>query len=174
MRRLAYVSAACAVLAVPVVASAATRAAGDGSLVVRHGAAPWNVTGQADVPVVALKITGSVIGRVDGYGKIVIDPGADSDAVATVTGAGRPRESTQSDTASVWKANDFTFRAVNGTFTILVYGSDVNLVAAGKGGVRLAGDPDAPRHDGTYSLNDGDFHSLPNVQSARLVFGTNG
>jgi len=172
MRRLAFASAACA--ASLVVVAAAAGAASDGSLVVQSGSAPWNVKGQPDVPVVALKITGSVIGHVDGYGRIVIDPGSDTDANYNVVGAGRPADAKQSDTASVWTANDFNFRAVNGTFTILVYGSDVNLVAAGKGAVRLAGDPVATRHDGKYSLNDAEFKSLPSVQSARLVIGAGG
>ena len=59
-------------------------------------------------------------------------------------------------------------------FTVLVYGSHVNLIAAGKGSVRLAGMPDTPQGDGTYSLNDGDFHSLPGVQTSRLTIGTSG
>ena len=42
----------------------------------------------------------------------------------------------------MWTGTDFTFRAVGGKFTILVYGSHVNLVAAGTGKVRLAGMPD--------------------------------
>jgi hypothetical protein len=94
--------------------------------------------------------------------------------VPQVIGAGRPVDSTKSDTAQIWTANDFKFRAVGGTFTILVYGSNVNLVAAGKGTVRLAGDPDAPRLDGTYSLNDTDFRSLPDRQTVKLAIGTSG
>jgi hypothetical protein len=97
--------------------------------------------------------------------------------VVQVVGAGRPGVSTKSDTAQVWKGNDFTFRAVGSattTFTVLVYGSHVNLIAAGKGTARLAGMPDTPQGDGKYSLNDSDFHSLPGVQTARLTIGTGG
>jgi len=177
MRRLAFLFAACAGLAVPAVALA-VQASGDGSLVVRNGAAPWNAgDASVNVPVVALTITGSVIGRVSDFGKIVIDAGSDTDAVVQVVGAGTPRPSTKSDTAQIWKGNDFTFRAVGSattTFTVLVYGSHVNLIAAGKGSVRLAGMPDTPQGDGTYSLNDGDFHSLPGVQTSRLTIGTSG
>ncbi len=167
MRRVAFVLAACAALAVPA-AAVAVRDAGDGSLVVRNGAAP------ADTPVVALRITGSVIGRVTDSGKIVIDAGADANAVPQVVGAGRPGSVTGSDTAQVWRGTDFKFRAVGGTFTILVYGSGVNLIAAGKGTVRLAGLPDTPRGDGVYSLNDNDFRSLPGTQTSRLSIGTSG
>lgn len=176
MRRLALVSAALALLAVPAAASGAASAPGDGSLVVQNGAAPWTwrVPGDTDVPVVQLTITGSVIGRVNGLGRIVIDSGSDTDAVVQVVGAGNPTTSKKISTAQVWVANDFRFRAVNGTFTILIYGSDVSLVAVGKGSVRLAGLPDAPHEDGRYSLNDGDFRSLPSAQTAKLPIAANG
>ena len=171
MRRTAFLFAACAAALAVVATAFGARAEGDGSLVVKNGSAPWNLKLGPDVPVVALKITGSVIGHVDGYGRIVIDAGSDINADTQVMGAGRALDWKRSDTASMWTANDFTFRAVNGTFTILIYGSDVNLVAVGTGIVRLAGDPDAPRRDGKYSLNDADFKSLPNQQSAKLTIG---
>ena len=60
---------------------------------------------------------------------------------------------------------------VGGTFTVLVYGSGVSLVAAGSGSVRLAGVPDTPRGDGVYSLNDEDFTSLPGIQTGKLLIG---
>ena len=172
MRRLAFVFAACVALAVPAVALAVHEDGDDGSLVVQNGAAAWNTPGSPDVPVVALRITGSVIGHVEGYGRIIIDAGSDTDAVYQVIGAGRPTDSPVSDTASVWTAADFTFRAVGGKFTILIYGSAVNLVAAGKGSVRLAGLPDMPKGDGVYSLNDANFKSLPGIQTARLTIGS--
>jgi hypothetical protein len=175
MRRLAFISAASLALAVPAAALAVQAAAGDGSLVVSNGAAPWKGGATTiDVPVVAMRITGSVIGKVTDYGKIVIDAGNDPDAVVQVVGAGRPGDSTKSDTAQVWTGTDFTFRAVGGTFTVLVYGSHVNLIAAGKGTARVAGMPDTPRGDGKYSLNDSDFHSLPGVPTAKLAIGTGG
>ena len=39
------------------------------------------------------------------------------------------------------------------------------------GSVRLAGLPDTPHGDGKYSLNNGDFTSLPGVQTGKLVIG---
>jgi hypothetical protein len=173
MRRTAFLFAACTAALALVATAVGAPTLGDGSLVVKNGSAPWTAKddGTGDIPVVALKITGSVIGHVDGYGRIVIDAGSDINADAQVTGAGRPLDWKRSDTASMWTANDFTFRAVNGTFTILIYGSDVNLVAVGNGIVRLAGDPDAPRHDGKYTLNDADLNSLPNQQSPKLTNG---
>jgi hypothetical protein len=172
MRQTVVTFVVLAALAAPAAALAQPTAAGDGSLVVKNGEAP------ALVPVVALRITGSVIGHI-GYGRIVIDAGASSDAVPQVLGAGRPGDWPKNDTAQVWpatgKALDISFRAVQGTFTVLVYGSGVSLVAAGNGTVRLAGLPDTPHGDGQYSLNGDDvFTSLPGTQTARLLIGTGG
>jgi hypothetical protein len=168
MRQIVVSFALLAALAAPAAALAQPTATGDGSLVVKSGEAP------AGVPVVALRITGSVIGHID-YGRVVIDAGASSDAVPQVIGAGRPGVSTKSDTAQVWPASgktlDITFRAVQGTFTVLVYGSGVSLVAAGSGKVRLAGLPDTPHGDGQYSLNDDVFTSLPGTQTTNLLIG---
>jgi hypothetical protein len=158
------------VLAVPAAALAATSNPSDGSLVVKNGSAP------VGTPVVALQITGTVIGQVSGYGKLVIDagPNADASAEPQVTGAGLPSDSSKSPTAQVWKATTFKFRAVGGTYTVLVYGSGVDLVAVGSGSVRLAGMPDTPIGDGRYSLNGDDFASLPGIQTDKRLIGTNG
>src|SRR4051794_38487730 len=96
MRRPALTLAFLAALAVPAAAVAATSAAGDGSLVVRHGAAP------AKMPVVVLKVTGSVIGEVDGGGTIVIDSGPNG-VTPEVIGAGPARPVTDRDTAQQWQ-----------------------------------------------------------------------
>jgi hypothetical protein len=117
-----------------------------------------------------------VIGQVSGYGKLVIDAGPNADATAEpqVTGAGLPSDSSKSPTAQVWKATTFKFRAVGGTYTVLVYGSGVDLVAVGTGTVRLAGDPDLPWGDGRFSLNGDDFASLPSIQTDKRPIVSNG
>jgi len=170
MRRLSVILGLFSVIAVPAAALAAPAATGDGSLVVKRGAAPQGV------PVVVLQITGSVIGEVGGYGKIVIDAGPNADATAEplVTGAGLPSDSSRSPTAQVWKATNFKFRAIGGTYTVLVYGTGVNLVAVGNGTARLTGFPDAPSGDGKYSLNGADFVSLPGTQTDKRSVGSNG
>jgi hypothetical protein len=57
---------------------------------------------------------------------------------------------------------------------VLVYGSGVDLVAIGKGTVKLAGVPDSGG-DGKYSLNGADFVSLPGTQTdKRVITGSNG
>ena len=181
MRRLALSFAFLTALAVPAAALAAHEVGGDGSLVVKHGAAPWNPTTNDGTPVVALRITGSVIGEVDSQGKIVIDPGPNPASTPEVTGAG-PAHTVPTDpdgTSQYWKsgADGFKFRAVGGTFTILIYGADVNLVALGRGWVKLAGMPvgsGTAATDGRYSLNGADvFKSLPASQTDRLPITAN-
>ena len=50
----------------------------------------------------------------------------------------------------------------------------MNLVAVGKGTVKLAGIPDTPVGDGKYSLNGVDFVSLPGTQTDKLSIDANG
>jgi hypothetical protein len=57
---------------------------------------------------------------------------------------------------------------------VLVYGSGVDLVAIGKGTVRLAGLPDTTVGDGKYSLNGADFVSLPPTQTDKRAVASNG
>jgi hypothetical protein len=166
MRRTVVLCASLAALVVPSAASAMHDASGDGSLVVKNGS---SLTG---TPVVALTITGAVWGHVS-YGRIVIDDATPNDAFAPeVTGAGKSRNVPNSDTASAWSGVDFKFRAVGGRYTILIYGSSVDLVAFGSGRVTLAGVPDSPNGDGSYSLNGDLFRSLPGAPSKPLAISS--
>ena len=164
MRRLALFCAFLLAVAAPAVALAAHEGF-DGSVVVKNG------TGSGKTPVVVLHVTGSVIGEVDGQGKITVDPGVGG-VPPQVTGTNLATQSDPDSTSQTWKSgpDGFKFRAVNGTFTILIWGSQVNLVALGKGWVKLAGSQDIPKSDGRFSLNGDDWKSLPGTQSDRLVF----
>lgn len=177
MRRHAFLLLALAALAVPAAALAGISAASDGTLVVLNGTAPY-VPGDpsSSTPVVQLTINGSVIGQVKGQGKIVIDGGTKSPA-PEVTGAGvTSKPSTISDTATVWIGgpDGFKFRAVGGTYTVLVYGAHASLVAVGTGSATLAGLANTPVGDGRYSLNGDDFKSLPGTPTKQLSIGSNG
>lgn len=162
MRRTAFICALLGVLAVPSAALAMRDAPGDGSLVIQNGNAPHG-------PVVTLVLRGAAIGQITGYGKLVIqDLTPDNGAPPEVTGFGWHRnivtDKVTGDTADVWGSTDtLRFRAVGDTYRITIYGSDVDLVASGNGNAILAGSPDTPTRDGRYSLNGGDFHSLPAV-----------
>jgi hypothetical protein len=169
MRRLSVIFVLCSALLAPAAVLAATRAVGDGSLVVRNGSS------LANVPVVALTITGSVIGHVD-HGRIVIDGGAnnpDSARTPQITGAERC-VTRDGETAQRCSGDNFSFRAVGGHYTVLLFGTGVNIVAVGSGSVRMAGLPDIPVGDGRYSLNGADFLSLPGTQTDRLTISSNG
>lgn len=173
MRRLCFTLLACSALAVPAAALAATTTAGDGTLVVQNGQAPDS--GPDRAPVVRLTITGSVIGQVSGQARIIIDQTAKS-PLPEVTGADYSRDSALSDTAKIWYSNaggGFKFRAVGGTYTIVVFGR-VSLVAVGTGTAVLAGTPDLGKGDGRYSLNGDPWKSLPGTPTARLSIGSNG
>jgi hypothetical protein len=169
MRRLSVIFVVGAALVVPVVALAGTGASSDGSLVVHNGQAP------VGTPVVVLSITGSVIGNVD-HGTIKIDGGpldAGSPKAPQVTPGARC-VTPEGDTKQTCKGDNFSFRAVGGHYTLVVYGTGVDVVAVGTGSVRIAGIPDLGAGDGKYSVNGADFASLPGIQTDKLLIGPNG
>ncbi len=167
MRRLVVFSLFVFALALPAAAFALHATAGDGTLVIKNGAAP---KGQ---PVVQLVITGAAIGRIRGFGKILIDDANPNNAAASeVTGADGCKDLSALDPRNQLYGNtrlctgtEFRFRAVGDTYAITIYGSGVNLVAIGQGKAILGGG------DGTYSLNGGDFRDLPDTPSKPLVIG---
>ena len=139
---------------------------GDGSLVVKDASGPRNA------PVVSLIITGAAIGHVE-QGRIIIDdPTPGNDVGPVVTGA-ESRKDLPNTTAQVWSGTDFKFRAVGGKYTIIIYGSGVDVVAFGQGTATLTGLADDLIDDGTYSLNGSpDFQSLPGRPTKLLTIGT--
>ena len=177
MRRIAFLCLASAALAAPAAALAATTSTGDGTLVVKNGQAPDS--GPDRTPVVRLNnFTGSVIGQVTGQGRIIIDETPNSPQ-PEVTGAGTGQGGLPSDTARLWKGgtDGFKFRAVGGTYTIVIFagqGSRVNLVAIGQGTVQLAGMPDWGTGDGRYSLNGDQWRSLPGTPTQQITIASNG
>jgi len=171
MRRTVVLGACLATLALPAAVSATLAAPGDGSLVVKNASGPRS----GNVPVVALTITGAAIGHVD-QGHIVIDdPTPNNSAAPEVTPGTGPfwrKDSKVSDTAQIWGGTDFKFRAVGGKYTILIYGSGVDVVALGSGTVTLTGLVEDPHNDGTYSLNGKAWLSLPGVTTKQLTIGS--
>ena len=163
MRRPALLLVCLLALALPATALALRAAPGDGTLVVRDASGPQKS------PVVALNITGAVIGHITGLGHIVIDPGTSNANTPEVSGYDWRNDSQTSDTAQVWGGTDFKFRAIGGHWTILIYGSDVDVFAIGKGTVTLTGLADDPKGDGTYSTNGQDFRSLPGTPVQRPI-----
>lgn len=165
MRRIVVLGACLGALALPAAVPAMRDAPGDGSLVVKNASGPHNV------PVVALTITGAAIGHVD-QGRIIIDdPTPNNASSPEVTGADS-RKDLPGTTAQVWSGTNFKFRAVAGKYTIVIFGSGVDVVALGTGTVTLTGLVDDPRNDGTYSLNGKAWLSLPGVTAKQLTIGS--
>jgi hypothetical protein len=168
MRRTVVICAVLAAFAVPATALSLSLAPGDGTLVIQNGNAPRG-------PVVTLVLRGAAIGQITGYGRVVIqDLTPDTGTPPEVTGYGWYKrivtDKVTGDTADVYGGADtLRFRAVGDTYRIAIYGSDVDLVASGNGNAIVAGSPDTPAHDGRYSLNGGDFHSLPAVPTKVTV-----
>lgn len=165
MRRLAVLFVSLLALAAPAAAWAMTQAPGDGTLVVKNGAAPKGV------PVVTLIITGAAIGRISNYGTIVIDDATPLDPYSPEV-SGYDWHKDVSGTATKWVGAGMKFRAVGGTYKITIYGSGVDLSAVGSGYVTLNGLSDSTASDGVYSLNGDNFHSLPASPLVKLTLGT--
>jgi len=168
MWRLVVIAAALLALGAPATASALESGTGDGWLVVQGGdngdgigsdARPYDAR-----PVVTLVITGFVIGHVSDQGRIAIyDLNPTDQSSPEVTGASRVRDLTLTNggDGTMWKGTDFRFRAVEGTYKVVIWGSGVYVFAGGQGNVTLTGSPDTPLSDGRFSLNGGDWRSIP-------------
>ena len=174
MRRFAILCLPVLALALPATALGLRAAADDGTLVVKNGSAPPGVA------VVTLSINGTAIGHVstgspDQFDKVIIyDPNNTNDIGASPTNGALTITRTQiSDTKTRFVGSDFRFRVANGVYKVWIYGTGVDLFAIGNGKATLQG-MGAGSGDGRYSLDGGDWHSLPGVPSDLLQFPTSG
>jgi hypothetical protein len=128
-----------AVLVMTGTAAARTSGANDGALSVKN----------ADGRVI-IKGRGVVIGRFD-KGQVTITDPSSSDGRPIVTGA----DSTQSlgEKTTRYSGPNIRFRIIGGTFSINVFGSDIDLSAVGKGMVTLNGSIAKGANDATYAVN---------------------
>jgi hypothetical protein len=168
MRRLALICVSVAAVAAPA-AWAVPSVPGEGTLVVQGGGAPNGVA------VVTLVIKGTVIGQVSsgspGVDDVVVIDNLNGTGDFTVNTVGGAPLSTNtvSSTRTKYLGSDFRFRAVeNHYYKVTIYGSGVNLFAAGHGKVSLQGMTDPSVNSGRYSLNGQEFTSLPAVPTAWL------
>jgi hypothetical protein len=160
MRRLLVLCALCA-FALPAPALAYVSGAGDGTLVVRNGSSDDLTT-----PVVRLvAFHGAIFGQVDG-GRIVIDDLTADSYVPVVTNYDSVHTVASDPSKKVWKGLNMRFRVDGGKYTISLYGSGIDLNAVGQpasGKVWLQGSATVLPSDGRYSIDGGDFRSLPDV-----------
>lgn len=164
MRRILLSCAAVAVLVLPAAASAGARASGaPGFLVVKKAAGDGGIQGP---PVVTVVVHGFVLGRVSPNAEARVDVYQ----LPSAAGEGAPQYSGDVTHKVVrwrgFKGNEysgsgFRFRATGGDYRVVVRGSGVYLFAGGKGSVRLRGSSVYPNADGTYSIDDRPWASLP-------------
>ena len=148
MRRILLLCALVA-LAVPVLASAMPRSAGDGTLSIRDG----------KVKLLVIHARGGVIGRCGRCRFTIEDRSTANTATPFVTGEEDSRDTDQDGEDEQFWGTNVRFRLTGGDFTLRVTGRDVDLSAVGRGRGRLRGAGGV--NDGTYSLNGEEPRSLP-------------
>jgi hypothetical protein len=96
---------------------------------------------------------GVVIGRIDKGQVTIRDPNPNDAAVPIVTGA----DATQSinDKSTRYSGTNLRFRMIGGSFTVNVFGTDIDLSAVGRGMVTLNGTiaRNTSNGDATYAVN---------------------
>jgi hypothetical protein len=156
MRRLIWLTVLAFVLAAPAAGFALT-GDGDGTLSVKAG-----------VGKVYVNFNGSAVGRLrSGYIKLT-DPVASDGIGFDFSGCEAETDrsdltTNRSDTITICKGKDLRFRAIGGKYRISMNGVGTYLSAVGHGYAVLdgAGYNPAVGSDGTYSLNDEPYKSLP-------------
>jgi hypothetical protein len=162
MRRF-FVLPILAALALPVAAYADAQGPGDGTLAVRNGDGG-----------VTLNARGALIGLVS-RGRVEVESPKDADCDAlSVWGAEREKVQLKANelvgpvTVCVFGGKDVRFRLVGGPYHVRLFGQDISLSAVGKGVVTIKGQGGP---DGAYSVNGGEFASLPD-EAKRFVLSS--
>lgn len=177
MRRILLSCALLAVLAIPAATAANAAPARHGFLVVRKAAGDGGVNGR---PVATLIVTGFVLGRIAQEGKV------DVVQLPSVNGRGAPQATPGASARSIqWRGHssgkpfkgkefsgsNFRFRAMGGSYRVVVRGAGIYLFAGGSGHVTLLGSSVYPHHDGFYSVNRSAPRSLPSRPLKRTFGG---
>jgi hypothetical protein len=156
MRRLVWLTVLAFVLAAPA-AGLALVGDDDGTLSVKAG-----------IGKVYLNFNGSAVGRLRSGSIRVNDPVASDGIGFDFSGCEAEIDksdttTTKGDTITVCRGTNLRFRAIGGKYKIAINGAAIYLSAVGHGYAILNGDGDDPdvASDGTYSLNDGPYRSLP-------------
>jgi len=134
-----------AVLALPALSAASTRALDDGTLSVRNGDGVIFVTAR-----------GTVIGACDQCRVTLVDPSPDDGAPPVVSGYEDHKD--LSATKDLWAGKNVRFRLVGGVFKIRVTGTGIDLGVVAKGWGRIQG---YDSNTGTFSVNGSARRQLP-------------
>ena len=158
MRRLVWLTVLAIALAVPAVGYAVVGGTSDdGTLSVKSGAGR-----------VYLNITGTVVGRMgEGYIRVT-DPNPNDGQGIQFWGCNARTSDPSTSTTTCHNTDGIVrFKAIGGKYQILISrgASGIFLSAVGHGYATLNGAGDDPNFpgtfDGTYSVNDGPYKSLP-------------
>lgn len=145
MRRL-LTFAMLAALALPVASAARSQGANDGTVSVRDARGTITISGR-----------GGVIGSFARGSVTIADPIEGDGTGPVVTGDDWSRD--RDATTTTWGGTKVRFRIIGGSFRIVVRGRGINLSLVGTGKVTLSGAGTAD--DGSYSVNGGDYISVP-------------
>jgi hypothetical protein len=156
MRRLVCFSVLALGLAIPATGFALTGLGGgadDGTLSVKAGLGKVTLN----------PFNGSAVGRVQRGSIRVTDPVASDGIGYDFFGTCDERDRDRTTSTTTCKGTNLRFRAIGGKFQIQLKGTNIYLSAVGQGQVGLDGRGEDPTidMDGTYSLNDGPYKSLP-------------
>jgi hypothetical protein len=173
MRRLVWLTVLAIALAVPAVGYAVVGGSSDdGTLSVRNG-----------IGKVYMNFNGSVVGRLGGRGSITVtDPNPSDGYGFDFTGCDLEKDINTSTGASTSFCQNkdgkgvVRFRAIGGKYLIKIVGYGIFVSAVGHGFSTLNGAGDDPSidFDGTYSVNDGPYKSLPDNNTTVPLVASNG
>jgi opacity protein-like surface antigen len=135
-----------AALALPAASAARDQGASDGTLSVQNGRG-----------TITISARGGVIGSF-ARGSVRISDPIDGDGTGPIV-TGDEWSNERDATTTTWGGTRVRFRIIGGSFRIVVRGRGINLSLVGTGKVTLDGA--GTEDDGSYSVNGGEYLSLP-------------
>jgi hypothetical protein len=154
MTRFLALAALVAACTVPLALAAGPN---DGTLSVKRGRG-----------TIVLKLRGTVIGRVATNGRVQIrdfKPFDGNDPQLTC----KPRPRHIALGVSVCTGRNIAFRVDDGRFNISVRGNGIGISAVGRGPVDVDGSGETGVDDGTMSIDNGPYQSLPDVLTTYYI-----
>lgn len=149
MRRLLVLTTLLALVTVPLALAGGTPPV-DGTLSVKKGKG-----------TIALRLKGTVIGRVNTNGRVQIRDFKPFDSnTPQLTCKSKRRISLY---LTVCTGRNIGFRVDDGRFNVNVRGSGISISAVGRGPVDLDGTGESGTYDGLFSIDDQPYQSLPDA-----------
>jgi hypothetical protein len=156
MKRFLLFVGLVAMLAVPTVVTAASRA--DGTLSIKRGRALVNIKLQR----------GTVIGRMASGTIRIRDLGPYDSSIPQIHHC---RLRYPNSTTIACSGKKIVFRAVDGRFTVRLKGTGIFLSAVGRGAVTITGNDNPNFSNGLLSLDNGPYEQIPDVATT-FTLGT--